>query len=364
MNDNIINNTNERNVGLDLLKIISMIMVVILHILGHGGLLNSTEPLTLRNSIYWFIEILCYCAVDTYALISGYVNYDKKFKISHILNLWIRVLFYTILIFLVSLLFNNNFDYNTIHQSFFPLSNNTYWFFTCYIGMYIFSPFINKLVKSLSNKSLYIISIIILFIFSILPVMFHNQELFGLNNGYSVLWLSIMYFFGAVLKKTNILNNIKKYWYIIIYFVVSLIALLSYIVLLLGTKAILGEAKWGGYLVSYLSPFMIIQSISLMFIFKNINILNHKICKLISFISALSFSCYLIHKNPIIRIFFKDKLVFINNYNLLISIVIIFTIGVLTFIVCCLIDLIRHYLFKVIKLKHLLSIIDSKIEIE
>ena len=35
-----------RNYGLDLLRMIAMLMVVVLHILGKGGVLSACEPLS------------------------------------------------------------------------------------------------------------------------------------------------------------------------------------------------------------------------------------------------------------------------------------------------------------------------------
>ena len=40
-----------RNYGIDLLRIISMIMVVVLHVLRHGGVIEGTDPLS-ANYLY------------------------------------------------------------------------------------------------------------------------------------------------------------------------------------------------------------------------------------------------------------------------------------------------------------------------
>jgi surface polysaccharide O-acyltransferase-like enzyme len=54
----------KRNYGVDFLRIISMFMVVILHVLGHGGILKQAEPFTTKYWIAWLLEISCYCAVN------------------------------------------------------------------------------------------------------------------------------------------------------------------------------------------------------------------------------------------------------------------------------------------------------------
>lgn len=90
-----------RNYGIDLLRIGSMFMIVLLHILGAGGMLGATSYHVSFNRILWLIEIACYCAVNCYAIVSGYVGYKQKFKFTNIIVLWLQVFFYTFLINLV-----------------------------------------------------------------------------------------------------------------------------------------------------------------------------------------------------------------------------------------------------------------------
>lgn len=73
--------TTKRNSGIDLLRIISMIMIVTLHLLGHGGILNNLEPFTSGHYSAWTLEIIAYCAVNCYALISGYVSVHQNSNI-------------------------------------------------------------------------------------------------------------------------------------------------------------------------------------------------------------------------------------------------------------------------------------------
>ncbi|MDE6723424.1 MAG: hypothetical protein K2J55_04430, partial [Eubacterium sp.] len=63
----------KRNYGIDLLRIVCMIMVPVLHVLGHGGLLEGAEILSVKYEFVWFLEAAAFCAVNCYALISGYV---------------------------------------------------------------------------------------------------------------------------------------------------------------------------------------------------------------------------------------------------------------------------------------------------
>ena len=69
-----------RNYGIDLLRIVSMFFIIILHTLGQGGIVKNTISTTPQFRYAWALEIIAYCAVDIFALISGYVSYTDKEK--------------------------------------------------------------------------------------------------------------------------------------------------------------------------------------------------------------------------------------------------------------------------------------------
>ena len=79
----------KRNLGIDLLRIISMYMIVILHVLGQGGILFNLEIFSNKYNIAWILEIICFCSVNLYGFITGYVMTGSKFKYKKIINLWI-----------------------------------------------------------------------------------------------------------------------------------------------------------------------------------------------------------------------------------------------------------------------------------
>ena len=90
-------NAQQRNYGIELLRIIAMFMIVSLHTLGQGGILASVTPNSPQFHIAWILEIACFCAVNIYALISGYVLSDKPFRLSRLINLRLQLLLYRLL---------------------------------------------------------------------------------------------------------------------------------------------------------------------------------------------------------------------------------------------------------------------------
>ena len=55
---------NQRNYGVVLLRILAMLFVVVLHTLGHGGVLANAPAGTMQYSTSWALEIIAYPAVD------------------------------------------------------------------------------------------------------------------------------------------------------------------------------------------------------------------------------------------------------------------------------------------------------------
>ena len=131
----------KRNIGLDILKIIAMIMIVFLHVLAKGRFISDIYNIELYRIAYIF-EILFIIAVNCYVLITGYFQIDAKFKIKKVINIWTKVVFYSITIYFFILLFGQKeFNIKDGIKVIFPILTNEYWFVNCYILLYIFSPF-------------------------------------------------------------------------------------------------------------------------------------------------------------------------------------------------------------------------------
>ena len=67
----------KRNYGIDMLRLVAMFFVVICHVLGHGGVMKNATGY--NYSVSSLLQIVAYCAVNCYAIISGYTD---RFKIS------------------------------------------------------------------------------------------------------------------------------------------------------------------------------------------------------------------------------------------------------------------------------------------
>lgn len=85
--------SNKRNVGIEILRIISMLMIVMLHVLLFGVKYDELSIFSIKGGITNLLEAICFCAVNVYAIITGYLLVNKSTKTSRLIDLWLQVFF-------------------------------------------------------------------------------------------------------------------------------------------------------------------------------------------------------------------------------------------------------------------------------
>ena len=334
----------KRNYGIDMLKICSMIMILILHILSKTNLLTNVSPFSLNYCFVWILEITCFCSVNCYAMISGYNMWNKNNNISKAINLWFQVMFYSLTILFIALIFfNDKIQTIDIINSIFPITRNQYWYITSYIGMYIFIPAMNIIIDKLNKRRLETMFIFIFIIIILFPNLLRGDP-YNLNSGYSVAWLSIMYLLGAYFSKYKILQKIKIKTYILTFIIMILLTFTSKICIYFLTKQFLGAPKSENIFISYLSPTIIINSICMLSIFSRLKIRKLNL-ELIKKLSVSTLGVYLIHVNPILLKIINYTFPYYNTKcHLMLLFIFISTITIYS--ICSMFDIIRIYIFK------------------
>ena len=146
----------ERNHGIELLRIFAMLLAAVLHILKKGGVITASEGNLAAYSTVWLLEAAAYCAVNCYALISGYVGYSdrpKPLRLARCIELWLQVVFYSVIITTVYCIAGvGSVGVSDFADAFLPVTSKQYWYFTAYIGMFFFIPLLNALVRRLNRR--------------------------------------------------------------------------------------------------------------------------------------------------------------------------------------------------------------------
>ena len=133
------------------------------------------------------------CAI--FILITGYFLINSKFNYKKIIKLIAKVTIYDVLIALIVYGFNiKNFSILECIKELIPILFGP-WFIVNYIILYLFSPFLNKMLKSLDKSSYKKLIILTLLIWSLIPTITKSAWTFSNLDSFIV-----MYIIGAYLR--------------------------------------------------------------------------------------------------------------------------------------------------------------------
>ena len=350
----------QRNVGIDILRIVSMVFIIIGHILMQGGVLSAYSSTGLQTSYHFLntIYVMAYCGVNCFALVSGYVGWQTTFKLEKIIKLWINVVFWSVGVSLILFIYNKEFfSVKEAISMFLPLIRGRYWFFDAYFVVFMFSPLLNHLIRTLPRKTFQYFLLAVAFVFCIVPFLALGYDVLRIQNGFEFSWLIVMYLVGGYFSKYPV--KIKKSYKCFVAFLC--IALLNFIykyLVELATTKLLGYPSHGNLFMSYTSPVAVGEAICLLLYFSNLKLKNKKLVKIIGFVTPAIFSVYIIHVHPLVFWgILKDAFTWLTKYNLFVSFILIMAIALAIFVGCIALDYIRILVFKLFKVDYYCGIL-------
>ena len=357
MNEKERNQRTIRNYGLDLLKIFAMINIINLHINLKTNF-TKINPQSLKLHHVFRLEIFSYWPVDAFGLISGIVG-NNKYKFNNIIYLWFIYAFYSIIISII-LFYKSKINSMDFILSFFPLGIKRNWYVNAYIFMYYFLPFVINSIDSINRilyrKIVFHFFVIYSIYYTIIKNIIKNTNFNYINGGYSSLWLLILYIVGGYLRRFCINKyRVSKYLFLLIYLLSSFIS----------SEYIIYNIRKYNYkhfiFMSYTSPTIIIQALSLIFFFSKLKLNNKYIIKAIRFFYPLNFSVNIIHS----RFFFSqvklslELFKFINVLSPTCLFFKIYGISIVIYFICTFIDYLRLLLFKLFQIRIICNLIEK-----
>lgn len=276
----------ERNYGIDLLRLILMYMVCMLHTLGQGGILNASAVGTNGYKAFWFLEILSYCAVDGFAIISGYMAADRPRKYEKLVEMWFQAFFYSFIVTLILTLvgINDTWAKPDIIKCALPVIFKKFWYFTAFFALFFAIPILNRFLFAIEEKTAKKAFIIIVVLFSVMGTLGKAKDPFVLNSGYSAIWLMILYCVGVLAKRIKLFETRKS---------ITLVVLWALcVVSTWGARVFAGSDR----LANYISPTVLLSGIIMVVLFSRISVKGTIISKL----SPLAFGIYLFQLSPVI----------------------------------------------------------------
>ncbi len=339
-----------RNHGIDLLKIIATFMVVVLHSSGRGGVESAAFGVNLISAEV--LHIMTFCAVNVFGLTTGYLMADRKVKYARIVGIWLQIVFYGLLITAVAAFgFGKSVLLKHWLEAILPVTFRSWWYISAYFGLFFLMPYFNRMLAVLSRKQGVALGVVLLVLFSGLSTI-SPLDAFDIHNGFSMIWLCILYIWGALIKRYENEISIKPRWFALGY--------LLAVGVTAGSRSLINiVVAWTGVsvadklFVQYDSITVVAMAMMLMLFFLRVKF-PRWLGKAAGSIAPLSFGVYVIHEQPLIKEYFmNDRFSFLAEKNVLVMILGVLGFAALIFAVCALIEWGRVWLFKLLRINKL-----------
>lgn len=290
----------ERNMGVELFRVISMLLVVCLHILGRGGVVSATDHLSVNYKLAHYLQILTYCSVNCYALISGFANVKTEFKFRRFFHLWLETVFLLTATNAVVYFFVPAVDFQSRWwiAGIFPLIKRELWYLCAYFFMYPLLPMLNK--GMLALKQWQHVAVMLMLQAPAVFRLIEGTDNYVLGGGYSAIWLVCLYVMGAYFRIYGAPKWAKWFVTLPAFFLTALVAWLFKIVpeTMVQNGTLDKTSEWytaRGGLISYISPCMVIMAVMLLLFFMQLKIKAKIPRRLIAEFGASTWGVFVIH---------------------------------------------------------------------
>lgn len=336
-----------RQSNIELLRILSMIMIIAHHVGVHSGF-SFDAGIHINEFWVLLLKIGGKIGVNVFVLISGYFLISaKSLKTSKVLKLWVQICSYCVLIYSVFVVCGfEPFNIKMLFEAFFPITYSKWWFASAYFVLYLLFPYINKLLTALDKKEYQKLLVLMAACWCIVPTFLEKSW-----QSNSLLWFVFLYALAGYLRLHMDVAALKNGKYIALSVVFTLLTYFSAVIIdMLSSK--------NSFFSAYVTYFYDMQRLPMLLISVTlfIGFLNLKIGykPLINIISPSTFGIYLIHDDRLMRkmlwkTLFQNASYTDNEYLIIYT---IFQI-VIVFVVCAAIELLRIHIIEKMYVKWL-----------
>lgn len=282
-----------RQSGIELFRIITMLMIVMHHYVVNSGMLSILyeNPISVESLFLITIGGFGKIGINCFVLITGYFMCKSNITLKKFLKLLLQILFYKLIITLIFAIakYPTEWSVVSIIKGLLPITGIGKDFIGCYLIFFLFIPFLNILIKNLNEKTHGLLLLACLIPFTVIA----NIPSVNVTINY-VLWFVIIYFIGAYIRLYKQELFAKKWWSLV--FIASIVlSCASIIVLLFARKYFSFSDKSAHYFVADSNKILaVITAVSGFITFKNLNI---KYSKFINVTASACFGVLLIHAN-------------------------------------------------------------------
>ena len=309
----------KRYSGIELLRIISMLLIVAAHLSQRGNWSwnNDNEGYSLNWALMNWIICFGQVGVAIFFCITGYFSYSSKnYNWRRIFTVWRPAIFYSLAFLVLAIVLKMpdaelSFPLNIrIMKSVFPVTMNAYWFVSSYIVLSILMPYLKGFLDSLDFKKIFKL-ILIMALVSIVPNMISyvfagiSTSIFSFPS--AIFYAIVGYSINRFQDKISRIGSVRLV-------VLSGIGFLLYLACSLAIRFASTRLNY-----SYLSNAILIDtmclpcmlsSVPLVVVFSRLKFVS----KFINYVASLTFGVYLVHSNVYVVSYIWEQNDFLRTF--------------------------------------------------
>ncbi len=324
----------KRNSNLEVLRIIAMCMIILIHFAAATDIANLGVDGKFGRYVGASIVGVCNMGVTCFCLISGY--FGMKFSWKKLFKFEIMMIMFSLIetVVLVAAFpeqMQGSALLEQVIKSVFPFVSRKYWFYSCYICVFLFSGFIQKLIDTLKKEEFEKLLALLLIVFSVFPTIFYFEIMQDAGKG--LVQMLMLYLIGRYIRLYKDVPVPK-----------GKTSLLFGVLWLANTISIMHPVRVGSIVHSLCrdnSITNIAMAVILLYLFKDMKFSS----RFVNAVTANMFAVFALENTLVqvaARIVGSGKL---NAGNPVLGLVLLVGIILLIFIVCALVGKVRELLF-------------------
>ena len=340
------NKVSKRQSNIELLRIISMIMVIAHHLSYRGGFEFDTNSITINRLWTQFLMYGGHIGVAVFVLISGYFMIEQmNLRIERIARIWLQMFFYSVLGYVVGVyVFGAQYSLPGIGYALTPFTMQIWGFASAYLVLSIIAPFYNILLRQLSKNQYRLFILVTCGLWLGFPTFTTR-----LAEGNYFIVLTVIYAIGGYIKlyPEDFSGTLKKYILLTIGF-----STLNFLFTVIMDFISLFDSRFSNLATHFTGINHINIVLWAVLLFVTFLKINLKSSTLINGVAGLVFGVYLLHdcyymREPIWNTIFNDSKLSHSVFLIPITLLQI----ALIFVVCAVIELVRKYTIEIFIMK-------------
>lgn len=179
-----------RESGFEVLRIISIMLIMMMHSFG--------TPLSRFNEyMVILVNVIGNVGTTCFIILSGY--FGVKCNVKKLARLDIMIIVYCLLGVGADYLLNGTVSMRDLVSAVIPIISHRYWFLSCYFFLCILSPFLNEYLDTISRERMKQVILVMLLLFAALPTVFGFDVM--QDGGKGLVNMILAYMLGRYLGK-------------------------------------------------------------------------------------------------------------------------------------------------------------------